>query len=65
MVALDGLLEPEAGQTLLAALASLAARPTPPMSAVPANATPTPSPSWRAAPWKAASCPTPVGSGPS
>ena len=41
------------------------ARPTPRMGAAAANARPTPSLSWPAATWRAASCPRPVGSGPS
>jgi hypothetical protein len=65
MIAVDGLLEAEAGQTLLAALEPLAARPAPPMTAAAANAGPTPWPSWPAASWKAGGCPRPVGCGPS
>jgi hypothetical protein len=42
MVAVDGLLEAEAGQTLLAALEPLAARPAPRMPAVVVNAGLTP-----------------------
>ena len=62
MVAVDGLLEPEAGQTLLAALEPLAR---------PADATDTRSGSQRNAdaltelarrPWRAGGCPRPVGS---
>jgi Domain of unknown function (DUF222) len=62
MVAVDGLLEPEAGQILLAALAPLA-RPAD------AGDTRTGSqrnadawPSWPAGPWRPAGCPRPVGS---
>jgi Domain of unknown function (DUF222) len=66
MVALDGLLEPEAGQTLMAALEPLARPATAPMMcAAAASAAPTPSPNWPAAAWKAAGCPRPVGSAPS
>jgi hypothetical protein len=65
MVAVNGLLDPEAGQMLLAALDPLA-RPT--------NADDTRSggqrradalAEWPAAPWRAASCPRPAGCGPS
>jgi hypothetical protein len=65
MVALQGLLEPEAGQTLLAALEPLT-RPRDahdPRSAI--SAALMPSLSWPATPWRAASCPRPVGSAPS
>jgi hypothetical protein len=44
MVAIDGLLEPEAGQTLLAALEPWPAQPPPTTPAAAANARPTPSP---------------------
>ena len=63
MVAVDGLLEPEAGQSLLAALNRWPAQPTPKTPAVAANATPMPWPSWPAATWRGAGCPRPVGSG--
>ena len=66
MVAVNGLLDPEAGQTLLAALEPLA-RPTNAARhphAV-ASAGPMPSPSWPAATWRPAGCPRAVGSGPS
>jgi hypothetical protein len=53
MVAVNGLLEPEAGQTLVAALEPVA------------SAAPTPWPSWPAAPWKPATSPRAVGSAPS
>jgi hypothetical protein len=63
MVALDGLLEPEAGQTLVAALEPLA-RPTSAADpALVASAGPMPWPSWPAAAWRGAGCPRPVGSG--
>jgi hypothetical protein len=65
MVAIDGLLEPEAGQVLLAALEPLA-RPlmlrTP---AAPANATLMRWPSWLAGAWRPVGCPRRVGCGPS
>ena len=66
MVAVNGLLDPEAGQTLLAALEPLA-RPTTAADTRcrVASDTPTPSPSWPAARWKPASSPRAVGSGPS
>jgi hypothetical protein len=61
MVALDGLLEPEAGQTLVAALEPLA-RPTNAADpAAVASVGPMPWPSWPAAAWKAAGCPRLVG----
>src|SRR5512132_4286827 len=53
MVAVDGRLEPEAGQSLLAALEPLA-RPAPPMRVVGASVGPTPWPSWPAGPWRGA-----------
>jgi hypothetical protein len=62
MVALDGLLEPEAGQTLLAALEPWPAPTAPPMTAAAANAAPTRWPNWPAGPWRVAGCPRPVGS---
>ena len=65
MVAVDGLLEPEAGQTLVAALEPLAALTLLRTPAAVASAGPTPSPSWLAGPWRAAGCPRPAGSGPS
>ena len=65
MVAVNGLLDPEAGQTLLAALDPLA-RPT---SADDARSGgqrgPMPWPSWPAGTWRAAGCPRAVGCGPS
>ena len=65
MVAVNGLLEPEAGQTLLAALEPLA-RPTNPTTPAPVvSAGPMPWPSWPAATSRAASSPRAVGSGPS
>ena len=65
MVAVDGLLEAEAGQSLLAALDPWPARPTPPMPAAAANAAPMHWPSWPAAASRGAGCPRPVGSAPS
>ena len=65
MVAVNGLLEPEAGQTLVAALEPLARPPTPTTPAPVASAGPTPWPSWPAAAWKPAGSPRPVGCGPS
>jgi hypothetical protein len=65
LVAMDGLLEAEAGQTLLAAWSPWPAQPplrTPPAAA---NAPPTPSPNWPAAASTKAGCPGSVGSGPS
>src|SRR5512133_2989984 len=53
MVAVDGRLEPEAGQSLLAALEPLA-RPAPPMRVVGASVGPMPWPSWPAGPWRGA-----------
>ena len=65
MVAVNGLLEPEAGQTLLAALEPLA-RPT---NADDARSVvsvgPMPWLSWPAAAWRAGGSPRPVGCGPS
>jgi Domain of unknown function (DUF222) len=65
MVAVDGLLDPEAGQTLLAALEPLARPPTPTTLALVASAAPTPSPSSPAAAWKPAGSPRAAGSAPS
>ena len=65
MVAVNGLLEPEAGQTLLAALEPWPAPPTPTTTAAAASAGPMPWPSWPAAAWKPASCPRPAGCDPS
>src|SRR5512133_1722068 len=56
MVAVDGRLEPEAGQSLLAALEPLA-RPAPPMRVVGTSVGPTPWPSWPAAASKAGGWP--------
>jgi Domain of unknown function (DUF222) len=64
MVAVDGLLEPEAGQTVLAALEPLARPPALRTPAAVASAGPMPSMSWPAGPWRAAGCPRPVGSAP-
>ena len=65
MVAIDGLVESEAGQMVLAALEPLA-RPTDASDhRSGSHAPPTPSPSWPAATWRPAGCPRPVGSGPS
>ena len=65
MVAIDGLLEAEAGQTVLAALEPLAAQSTPTTVAVGASGPPTPWPSCAAWPWRVGGCPRLVGSGPS
>ena len=62
MVALDGLLEAEAGQTVLAALEPLARPAAPRTPAAAASGRPTPWWSWPAAPWRAAGCPRPAGS---
>jgi hypothetical protein len=64
MVAVDGLLEPEAGQALLAVLEPLAAQPTPRTPPAAASAGPTPSPNWPAGAWRPATCPRPVGPAP-
>ena len=64
MVALNGLLEPEAGQILQSALEPWPA-PQRRRCAAAANARPMPSPSWPAATWKADTSPRPVGSDPS
>ena len=63
-VALQGLLDPEAGQTPTAALGPWPARPAPPMPAAATSAAPMPWPSWPAATWRAASCPRAAGSAP-
>jgi Domain of unknown function (DUF222) len=64
MVALDGLLEPEAGQTLVAALEPLA-RPTSAADpALVASVGPMPWPSWPAAAWRPVGCPRLVGPSP-
>jgi Domain of unknown function (DUF222) len=65
MVAVNGLLDPEAGQTLVAALEPLARPTMPPTPARGGSAGPTPWSSWPAAPWRVASSPRLVGSGPS
>jgi hypothetical protein len=65
MVAVDGLLEPEAGQTLVSALEPLARRPALRTPVVGASDAPTRLLSWPAAPWKPDSSPRAVGSGPS
>ena len=65
MVAVNGLLDPEAGQTLLAALEPLARPADADDERSGGQRGPTPWPSWPAAPWKPAGCPTPVGSAPS
>jgi hypothetical protein len=65
LVAVDGLLEAEAGQTLLAALEPLARPASADDLVAAASVGPMPSPNWPAAAWRAASCPRPVGSGPS
>ena len=61
---LNGLLDPEAGQTLLAALEPLA-RPSGANDARSVGSdAPMPSPNWPAAAWRAASSPRPAGSDP-
>jgi hypothetical protein len=62
---MDGLLEAEAGQTLLAALDPLIRPATAQDTPAAANAPPTPSPNWPAAASRGAGCPGSVGSGPS
>ena len=57
MVAVNGLLDPEAGQTLLAALEPLARPASAATSAAAASAAPMPWPSWPAAPWRAGRLP--------
>ena len=57
MVAIDGLLDPEAGETLLAALDRWPAPPTPTTSAAHPSVALMPWPSSPAAPWKPAACP--------
>jgi hypothetical protein len=64
MVAVNGLLEPEAGQTLLAALEPLARPADSQDPAAVANAGPMPWSSWPAAAWRAAGCPRLVGAAP-
>jgi hypothetical protein len=66
MVALQGLLDPEAGQTLLTALEPLApVRPAPTNPGAGSSAAPMPWSSWPAGLWRQASCPSLVGCGPS
>jgi Domain of unknown function (DUF222) len=65
MVALDGLLEPEAGQTVLAALEPLAHPAGAADHRSASSDAPTGWPSWPAAPWRRAGCRRPAGSGPS
>jgi Domain of unknown function (DUF222) len=65
MVAVDGLLEPEAGQSLLAAWSRWPAPPTPTMPAAVPNATLMPWASWPAAAWRVGGYPKWVGCGPS
>ena len=65
MVAVNGLLDPEAGQTLLAALEPLARPTDADDDRSVASAAPMPWPSWPAAPWRPAGSPRPVGSDPS
>jgi hypothetical protein len=65
MVAVDGLLEPSPARPWPRPWSRWPAPPMPRMAAVVASAPPTPSPSWPAGPWRAATCPRPVGSGPS
>jgi len=59
MVAIDGLLEPEAGETLLAALEPLARPTTADDQRVAPSGARTRWPSWPDAPWRAAGCRTP------
>jgi hypothetical protein len=64
MVAVQGWLEPEAGQTLAAALEPGPPQPTPPMGAAGTSAAPMPWLSWPAGPWRTVSCPRPAASAP-
>ena len=65
MVAVEGRLEAEAGQSLLAAWNRWPARPTPTMGGVRGSGGLMPWPSWPGAAWRPAGCPGLVGSGPS
>ena len=64
MVALQGLLEPEAGQIWPTPWSPWPAPATPRMCAAGISAAPTPSPSSPAGPWSRGSCPRPAASGP-
>ena len=59
-----GLLDPEAGQILLAALEPLARPPSADDPRSGTSGAPTPSRSWPGAPWRPASCPSVVGCAP-
>jgi hypothetical protein len=65
MVAVNGLLDPEAGQTLVAALEPLARPASADDPAAHPSAAPMPLLSWPAAAWKPASSPRAVGCDPS
>ena len=65
MVAVEGRLEAEAGQSLLAAWNPWPARPTPTMPVVGGSGGPMPWPSWPGAAWRPGGCPGLVGSAPS
>jgi Domain of unknown function (DUF222) len=65
MVAVNGVLEPEAGQTLVAALEPLARPTTADEDRSASQRRADALASWPAAAWKPASCPRPVGCGPS
>jgi hypothetical protein len=65
MLAIEGLLEPEAGQTLLAPWNPLPVPPAPRMNATGINATPTRLPSWPAAAYRPEACRDRLGCDPS
>jgi hypothetical protein len=65
LVAVNGLLEAEAGQTSWPPWSPWPARPPATTPEAAANATPTPCVSWPAGAWRGAGSPGPVGSGPS
>jgi hypothetical protein len=65
MVAIDGLLEPEAGQSLVAALESLARPQSAEDTRIGGQRQAVRWRSWPAGPWKEVGSPRPVGSGPS
>jgi Domain of unknown function (DUF222) len=65
MVAINGTLDPEAGQLLAAALDPWPAHKMPTTAAAVASATPTPWPSWLGGPWRGGGCPGLGGCGPS
>jgi hypothetical protein len=63
MVAVGGLLDPEAGETVRAALTPWPGPPAPTMRAAPHSGAPTPWPSWPARACRPAGCPKPEGCG--